>query len=265
MKNLLQKSLQVLLLLLCFTGFGQTVTIPEKPSKQTSYYEIGTKLLDESQKQAIEQKLINYADSTSTQIVVVVVPTTQGEQPWKFAFDIADKWGIGQKGKDNGLLLLIAVEDREIYIQTGNGLQHLLTDGLTKLIIENDIKPDFKKGDYYAGIDKGTTAIIKVLKGEYKEDRKKSKESSGSGGGILFFIIVFIVIIAILSKRGGGGGGNSGGKGGFGSDLADILILGSLGRSLGGGGGFGGSSGGGGFGGGFGGGGFNGGGAGGSW
>lgn len=267
MKNLFRKNI-VLLFTLLFTlaGFSQDVKIPEKPDFQTSYYEIGTTLLDEAQKKSIEQKLINYADSTSTQIVVVVVPTTQGEQPWKFAFDIADKWGIGQKGKDNGILLLVAKDDRQIFIAAGDGVQHLLTDAMAKLIIENDIKPSFKAGDYYSGIDNGTTAIISVMKGEYKEERKNLRKGndSGGGGGIIFFIIIFIIVIIILKK--GGGRGGRGGGGGFGSDLASMIILSSLGRGSGGGGSFGGgSSGGGGFGGGFGGGGFSGGGAGGSW
>lgn len=266
MKNLLQKSCLLLFLLLSVTGFAQG-KIPPKPSLETSYYEIGTTLLNEDQKKTIEQKLINYADSTSTQIVVVVVPTTDGEEPWKYAFDIADTWGIGQKGKDNGIVLLIAKDDRKIAIQTGRGVEHLMTDAMSKLIIDNDITPAFKQGDYYTGIDNGTTAIIKVMNGEYKEERKNlRKGDDGGGGGIFIFIIIFIIIIIILSRRGGGRGGNN--RGGFGSDIADILILSSLGRGGGSGsgfGGFGGSSGGGGFGGGFGGGGFGGGGASGGW
>jgi uncharacterized protein len=269
MKNILQKSIYLLLLLfITITGFAQG-KIPAKPSLETSYYEIGTTLLDETQKQAIEQKLIHYADSTSTQIVVVVVPTTDGEDPWKYAFDIADTWKIGQAGKDNGILLLIVKDDRKIAIQTGRGVEHLMTDAMSKLIIDNDITPAFKQGDYYAGIDNGTTAIIKVMNGEYKEERKNlRKGDDGGGGGIFIFIIIFIVIIIILSKRGGGRGGNN--RGGFGSTLTDILILSSLGRSGGSGGGFGGfggsgGGGGGGFGGGFGGGGFGGGGASGGW
>lgn len=271
MKNLSIKSSYLLLtffLFFCCLGFAQSGKIPPKPSLETSYYEIGTTLLDESQKQVIEQKLIKYADSTSTQIVVVVVPTTDGEEPWKYAFDIADAWKIGQAGKDNGILLLIAKDDRKIAIQSGRGVEHLLTDAMSKLIIDNDITPEFKKGDFFAGIDNGTTAIIKVMNGEYKEERTNlRKGKKDGGGGIFIFIIIFVIIIVILSKRGGGRGGNN--SGGFGSTLTDILILSSLGRS-GDGSGFGGSGGGGGFGGGgfgggFGGGGFGGGGASGGW
>ena len=263
MKQLFKNILFFSLLLLSSLAVGQTVEIPERPSFETSYYEFKTQLLSPAEKKAIEQKLINYADTTSTQIAVVVVSTTGGEAPWKYAFDIADKWKVGQKGKDNGVLLMIAKGDKKIAIQTGMGTQHLLTDAMSKRIIENEITPEFKRGNYYAGIDKGTTAIMQVLKGEYKGEPKREK---GVGGGLVFFFIfLFIVIISILSRRGGGGGGRGNRSGG--STLADIIILSSLGRGggFGGGSGFGGSSGGGGFGGGFGGGGFNGGGASGGW
>lgn len=267
MKNILQKSTFLLLFLYSFIAFGQG-KIPPKPSFQTSYYEIGTTLLDESQKKAIEQKLISYADSTSTQIVVVVVPTTDGDDIDRYKVDLAHSWGIGQKEKDNGILLLVAKDDRKVAIATGYGTEGLLTDAMCSLIIQNDILPSFKQGDFYAGIDNGTTAIIKVMKGEYKEERKNlRKGNDGGGAGIFIFIVIFIIVIIILSRRGGGRGGNNN-SGGFGSTLTDILILSSLGRNSGGGGfgGFGGgSSGGGGFGGGFGGGGFGGGGASGGW
>lgn len=258
-KNI-QGYLLLLLLLVSFSAVGQTVKIPEKPSKQTSYYDFGTNILTQSESKSIEQKLIRYADTTSTQIVVVAVPTTGNEATWKYAFDIADTWGIGQEGKDNGILLLIALDDREMYIAAGDGTQHLLTDATSKLIIENDIKPDFKAGNYYAGIDKGTTAIMQVMEGEYKTNAKKS--NGFPVGAVIFFVILIIFIISSISRRGGGGRGGRGG----GSTLTDILILSSLGRSGGfGGGSSGGGFGGGGFGGGFGGGGFSGGGAGGSW
>ena len=256
-----------LLLLASFVGFGQD--IPPKPSKETSYYEIGTTLLPEEQQREIEQKLINYADSTSTQIVVVVVPTTGGEDINVYKTNLAHSWGIGQEDKDNGVLLLIALEDRKMAIASGYGVEHLLTDAMSKRIIENEIKPYFKEGDYYTGINRGADAIFKVLTGEYKEERDFSKgDGEGIFGGIIFFIIVVVFIIISIIRRGGGGG--RGGRRGFdGGDIADILILSSLGRGFGGGsgGGFGGGfgGGGGGFSGGFGGGGFGGGGASGGW
>ena len=142
-----------------------------------------------------------------------------------------------------------------------------MTAGVNGELIRNVILPNFKSNNYYAGLDQGADAIFDVLNGKYKGTRKANKEKSLP---LLPFIIIIVIIIFIISKNknNGRGGGNSGNRGG-GFDLADMIILGSLGRGLGGGGGFGGSSGGGfgggGFGGGFGGGGFSGGGAGGSW
>ena len=141
-----------------------------------------------------------------------------------------------------------------------------MTAGIGGEITRNYILPEFKAGSYYNGLDKGTDAIFEVLKGKYKGERKGNK-SDGSPIPF-FFIILFIIIIVIIAKnKGGGNSGNRGGGGGF--DLADMIILSSLGRGgRSSGGGFGGGSfggGGGGFGGGFGGGGFSGGGSGGSW
>ncbi|WP_159800108.1 YgcG family protein [Flavobacterium sp. MK4S-17] len=248
----------LLVFLLAFVVKVSAQDVPEKPSLETSYYEIGTTLLEEAQKREIEQKLINYADTTSTQIVVVVVPTTGGEYIDRYKVDLAHKWGIGQKDKDNGILLLIAKDDRKVAIASGYGTEHLLTDAMSKRIIEDVILPEFKNGDFYAGIDEGTNAIFKVMSGEYIADEKSDKIAFGA---IFLFIIIFIIIIAMISRKGGGGGGRR-----YGSTLSDVLILGSLGRS---GGSFGSSSGGGfgggGFSGGFGGGGFGGGGASGGW
>lgn len=256
MKNNIYTRLFLFLSLLYLT-VGLAQNIPAKPSFQTSYYEIGTQLLDESQKKEIEQKLIRYADTTSTQFVVVVVSNTGGDDIDRYKVDLAHAWGIGQKGKDNGVLLLIAKDDRKVAIATGYGTEHLLTDALSNRIIDEVIVPKFKEGDFYGGIDAGTDAMIKALAGEYKND---GKSSDGDGAGfavIVFLIVIFIIIIAVFSRRGGGGGPGGRRRGFDGSDLADIIILSSLGRGFGGGGG--------GFSGGFGGGGFGGGGASGGW
>lgn len=251
------------LLLMQFLGVAQTVKIPEKPAKQTSFYDFGTDVLSGAEQKHIEQKLINYADSTSTQIVVIMVPTTQGEQIARYATDLGHKWGVGQKGKDNGIILLVAVNDRNVTIQNGYGTEHLMTDALSRRIIETQILPEFRNGNYFAGIDKATTSIMQIMSGEYENNAGREGEFSILGLLLVFLFVVFILILASKSK----GGRNGGSSGGF--DLGDIIILSSMGRSSGRGGGFfgggGGSFGGGGFGGGFGGGGFGGGGASGSW
>ena len=103
------------------------------------------------------QKLKIYSDSTSTEIFVLIVNTTQGEDVARYATDLGHQWEIGQKGKDNGVVLLIALGDRKMNIAAGYGVEHLLTDALSRRIIEKEIKPYFKKGAIYNGIDAGTT------------------------------------------------------------------------------------------------------------
>ena len=241
-------------------------TIPEKPSFQTSVYDYA-KLLSDSEKSQLEQKLIHYADTTSTQIVVVTIESLKGEDIGLLTPKWGHQWGVGGSEKnDNGVMILLARDERKIWISPGYGVEYKLTAGITGTIVRNEIVPEFKAGSYYNGLDKGTSAIIDVLKGTYKGTRQENN-SDGSIFPILVFIFIFIIIIIILSKSKGGGNGNSGRFSG--PDLSDIIILSRMGRggSFGGGfgsGGFGGGSSGG-FGGGFGGGGFSGGGAGGSW
>ncbi|HWR94218.1 MAG TPA: TPM domain-containing protein, partial [Flavobacterium sp.] len=236
-----------------------------KPSFQTSVYDYAN-VLSPSEKTQLEEKLIRYSDSTSTQIVVITIESLKGEDVSQLATKWAHTWGLGQAKEDNGVIILVAKNERKIAINPGYGLEDRLTAGIGGEIIRNVITPEFKAGSYYNGLDKGADALFDVFKGKYKGERKNKKENFP----ILPFIIIIVIIIILISRNKKGGGGNSGNSGG-GPSLLDMIILSNLGRSSGGsfGGGFGGSSGGGfgggGFGGGFGGGGFSGGGSSGSW
>ena len=248
----------VIILFTCLPAIAQ-FDIPKKPDFQTSVYDYAN-LLSADEKVKLEEKLVKYSDSTSTQIVVVTIESLKGEDIGILTPKWGHEWGVGQAKEDNGVFILLAAKERKIWIAPGYGLEDKLTAGIGGEITRNIIIPEFKAGSYYKGLDKGADALFDLFTGKYKGERKVKKK----GGGIPFvpIIVVIIIIIIIASKnknnRGGGGG----------MDLADIILLSSLGRSSGGGGfgGFGGgSSGGGGFGGGFGGGGFSGGGSGGSW
>lgn len=251
-------------LLLAQAGFAQ-FEIPKKPDLQTSVYDYAG-ILNASEKSALEEKLIRYSDSTSTQIVIITVKTINGENIGLLTPKWAHEWGIGQADKDNGVLILLAEKERNIWISPGYGVEDKLSAGIVGQMTRDVIIPQFKAGSYYNGLDAGTDAIFKLLTGKYKEERKNLRKSSNGGGimgGVVFFIIIFLIVIVILIK-GGGRGGRGGGGGGL-ADIATMVLLSGLGRSGGGGYGGGSSGGGGGFGGGFGGGGFSGGGAGGSW
>jgi uncharacterized protein len=249
------KKLLILVFILAGMYANAQFTIPDKPSFQTSVYDYAD-VLNPSEEKQLEEKLIRYSDSTSTQIVVISVEDLKGEDIGILTPKWAQEWGVGQEKEDNGILILLSKKDRKIWIAPGYGVEERLTAGINGELTRNIIIPEFKAGSYYSGLDKGADAIFKVLQGKYKGSRKKE---SNFPVGIIVVVVVFLVLV--FSKRNSGGnGGRSGGL-----DLGDMIILSSLGRSGSGfgGGSFGGGSGG--FGGGFGGGGFSGGGAGGSW
>ena len=252
-----------LFLCLLFTqiSFAQ-LTIPEKPTLQTSVYDYAN-VLSATEKTQLEEKLIKYSDSTTTQIVIVTIETLKGEDIGILTPKWGQTWGIGGTAKnDNGVLILLAKAERKIWISAGYGLEDRLTAGIGGEITRNIIIPEFKAGSYYKGLDKGTDALFDVFKGKYKGERvKKTKDK---GFPILPLIVIVIIILVLISRNKGGGGNSGNSGGGIGSSLLDVIILSSLGRNSGGGG-FGGGSSGGGFGGGFGGGGFSGGGSGGGW
>jgi len=218
-------------------------------------------VLSPEQKQALENKLVALDDASSNQIAVVILPTLEGNPIEEYATKLFRTWGIGNKKSRNGVLLLIAIQDKKIRIETGYGLEGAIPDITANSIIDNDIKPAFRQQAYYEGIDKATDDIAKAAVGEYNE--KRERKTKGKGSNLILFVFIVFIIVAILGKK-GGGGSNIGG-GGF-SDIATGMLLGSLlgggGRS--GGGDWGGGGGGGGFGG-FGGGSSGGGGASGGW
>ena len=242
--------------------------LPAKPKLETSVYDYAA-LLNAIEFETLEQKLIQYNDTTSTQIVVATIKSLNGKNIAMFATEWAHKWGIGDKDKDNGIFVLVAKDDRKMTIRTGYGVEHRLTDAYSRRIIEQVIKPEFKKGNFYTGLDRGTSYIIKTLNGEFQGTPQH--EVGNDGIPIVFIIFFMIILIIILSNR--NKGNHRGYRRNSTGSIFETIILSNQGRGGFGGGGFGGSSGGGfgggsssgGFGGGFGGGGFGGGGASGSW
>ncbi len=269
----MNRILKIALFLWLGIGFGTLnaqFTIPPKPELQTSVYDKAN-LLSTSEQQKLEQKLLLYANETSTQIVVITVPTINGEDIGILAPRWAHEWGIGQKDKDNGVLILVAKKERKIQIAPGYGAEIKLTAGILGTIFRQKITPKFKKGDFYGGLDEGTTAITQVLEGTFVNDTPPQTNDEGIDLETILVIIFIIIFLFLFFKSNSKNNGNHKGrkyrKRNPAEDLFDIIILSGGGRSSGSfGGGFGGSSGGfGGFGGGFGGGGFSGGGAGGGW
>ena len=250
--------------------YGQEVpALPDPPRLVNDFAGI----LQPDEVQRLENKLVAFSDSTSTQIVVVIVKSLNGADKQMFAYQIGKKWGVGIKGKNNGAVVLVKPkypnEKGEIEIQTGYGLEGVIPDALAKRIINNEMVPNFRDGNYYAGIDAAVTTMISLSKGEYTADQyTKRRGGKASPYGMLIPLVILFVVFMMI--RGGKARGMSVGKSiPF---WTAFWLLGSMGRGhsgswndfSGGGGGFGGGGGGGGFGG-FGGGSFGGGGAGGSW
>jgi uncharacterized protein len=212
-------------------------------------------VLSPSQEQTLEQKLVAFNDSTSTQIAVITMQST-GRYPIEdYALYLGRNWGVGQEGMNNGVVLLAAIKDRRVTVQVGYGIEPYITDGRAKRIIENDILPAFRNSDYNAGIDAGVNRIMEYVSGEFAP--KDEDLSKPMGIGQIIFIIIIVIIVLIFMSRSNKGGGvtysgrgptywGGGGLGGFG---------GVRGGGFSGGGGFGG----------FGGGSFGGGGASGGW
>ncbi|RVT98276.1 TPM domain-containing protein [Mucilaginibacter limnophilus] len=265
---MLKKYIVVISLLLTgIFAFGQE--FPEKPNKLVNDY---ADVLSPEQEQQLSAKVEAFADSTSTSIAIVTMKSVGDYDIGDYALQLGRKWGVGQSGKNNGIMILAAINDRKLTIQTGYGVEGALPDAITRRIREEDMNPRFREGDFYDGFDAAVDDIIKYTKGEYKAEPKKQGKQNGGGGSVGFIIIIVIfILILVFRNRGGGGGGGRiidrrGGASPFWWFLAGNM-LGGGGRSSGGWGGF--SGGGGGWGGGgssgFGGGSFGGGGSSGSW
>ncbi|RYZ51137.1 MAG: TPM domain-containing protein, partial [Sphingobacteriales bacterium] len=140
----------------------------------------------------LERKLQDYAVTSSTQITIVTIRNLGGYEVAQYAVELANKWGIGQSGKNNGVLLLASVDDHKINISTGYGLEGALTDAMSGRIIRNEIAPAFRQNKFYQGFSKGADAIILATKGEYKADPQQAK---GRGGFSTAGIVILIMVI----------------------------------------------------------------------
>ena len=240
----------------------EQLPVPDAPQSWVNDY---AAVFSGAEKSALEQKLNEFEYRSSTQIFIITLDDNGGYSASDLAPRIGEAWGVGQQGKDNGLLMILDMQARDVFIATGYGLEEYIPDITAGRIVQHELIPNFKNGDYYAGVDAAVDVMISLLDGKFTADEYR-KQTSGGGasiGGIIFMIILFSLIFGGRRRSAGMGRSNlplwlalgmlSGGRhsGSFGN-----FSSGSGG--FGGGGGFGGFSGGGG-------GSFGGGGAGGSW
>ncbi|MBC7774127.1 MAG: TPM domain-containing protein [Phycisphaerae bacterium] len=199
--NLLQPSLKlwlVNLLLLPLALFAQSDDnlFPPKPEPAVYVHDYAGWLQD-FQKNALEQKLRAYWDSTSTQIVVMIRPDIGDYDKASYAFELGNRWGIGRKDKNNGVVMLIKSEppDRGIFIATGYGTEGALPDITAGQIIRNTMAPYFRQQQYYEGINEGLDRIIGALEGEFTNE---PTEKMGTGGAILIVLFIALVFFLVL-------------------------------------------------------------------
>ncbi len=222
------RNLVIALLILLLTG--ATAVALEIP-KPTGYVNDTAGLLSSGVKLKLEQFLQGFEASDSTQVTLLTIPTLKGEALEDYSLRVFESWKIGQKGKDNGALLLIAKAERKVRIEVGYGLEGRLTDLLAGRIIDNEITPKFKQGDFDGGIVAGVVGIAEAVRGEYTGTGKTKTKKKRSSFGSFFFLLFFI--LPLIGRIGGrrrghhrrsgiffggpfmGGGGFGGGGGGF--------------------------------------------------
>ena len=257
----------ILLLVILQGGIIAAQDIPDKPYPPRLVNDFAG-ILNSNEINTLERKLVAFDDTTSTQIAIVTVNDLGGYDRSDFAFRLAEKWGIGQKGLNNGVLILVKpktnTSDGQVFIAPGYGLEGAIPDLTCEDIIDYEMIPSFRNEDYYGGLDKAASTLMSLASGEFKAD-EYGKKAAGDSGGLVPFIIIVIVIIIIMSMR-SKGGKNQRHISDKGLPLWLLLSMMNSGgsRHSSNWGGFSGGRGGGGFGG-FGGGSFGGGGAGGSW
>jgi uncharacterized protein len=227
MKNL-RWVILALVIAVCTSSVAAQIKLPELKQRVNDF----TNTLGFQEWQEIDRLLKSYEDTTSTQIVILMVNSLEGESIEEYANKTFALNKIGQAKKDNGVLLVIAKQDHKVRIEVGYGLEGALTDAVSSQIIRNEITPFFKAENYFGGIVTGVDAIIRTTKGEYQAD-SRGKKAPAVSMGLVFLAIMFgiFVLLPMLASRrrsviGSGGnryysgwgygGGSSGGFGGGG-------------------------------------------------
>ncbi len=269
--KIMKKLYNIFLLLLISSTSLLAINIPEKPYPPKLVNDFAG-MFSQDEVNALENKLEDFSNRTSTQIVLVTLKDLQGEDKAMVATEIGQKWGVGSANFDNGIVLLIKPKTSdskgEVFIATGYGLEGVIPDAIAKRIVENEIIPSFKQGDFYGGITKAVNTMMQLSLGEYsaKEYEERTASNEVPPGAIFGLIIIFFFFFGLIGRASRLGRRSIGRNLPFWILLSMLLGSGSRGRgswgnfssgsgSFGGGSGFGG----------FGGGGFGGGGAGGSW
>jgi uncharacterized protein len=266
MMNKTKKMLKyaIILFFVSLISLTSAQTFPEQSSPPRLVNDFSG-ILDDNSRNQLEQTLVQFAKETTTQIAIVTLDDISGYDPSDYAFRLAESWGIGQKGKSNGILILIKPKSGnqkgEAFIAVGYGLEGVVPDAVARRIVENEMIPRFRENNYAGGLLAGVTVLTEITRGEYTADKYVERTGGAKGGAGLIFIIVIFIVVFVAVK------GQKTQSSSIGKELPFWILLSMLGsgsRHSGSWDSFSSGSGSGGFGG-FGGGSFGGGGAGGSW
>ncbi|MDE2010129.1 MAG: TPM domain-containing protein [Candidatus Omnitrophica bacterium] len=228
-------------------AFAQTFSSAGVSYPQPTGYVVDQSgIIDQATRELLESWILELKQKTTAEVAVVTVDSTQPLPIEEYAVNLFQRFGVGQKGKDNGVLLLVAYKDRKMHIEVGYGLEGAVTDALSKRIIDGIIAPEFRQGHFSEGIKKGTAAIVSLIAKEYNVTltgvpQPVYQEQQNSGSGWLFLFLLCLFISFSLSRGGGGmffplflggfasggfgsgglgGGGFGGGFGGFGGGMS---------------------------------------------
>ncbi len=217
------KRFLLLVLIGCFSIVAAQFTVPKKPAVLYPVYD-ESGILSATEEDVLNQKLIKFADSTSTEIGVIIIPTTNGEDINHVAWQFGEAWKLGQKDVDNGIVFLIATEDRTMSIQQGRAVEQYLTASVAGQIIDYIVAPNFKQGLWYEGINRGTTALMETVQGKFQPIKRPNRTGESELGFFEVIMIAFLVLFILSFIFRNRGGNNRGG------DDDDDVILSRRGR-----------------------------------
>lgn len=182
--------------------------IPNRPNPPMLVNDFAN-VLSSNEYNQLEENLEQFARGTSTQIVVVTVDDLEGYDPSDYAFRLGEKWGVGQKGKDNGIVIILKPKQGnskgQVFIATGYGLEGVLPDAIVNsTVIDNEMIPYFKQDNYYKGLTSGIKVIMDITRGEYtaaQYQQHYAKEKDGVFPGIFIFILFFVIFPLMRRRR----------------------------------------------------------------
>ena len=181
--------------------FGQEDVFPPRPEPPQAVNDYAG-FLSPQDAWKLEQKLDDFTARTSTAIVIAIVPDLHGYDPSDYAFRLAEKWGVGQKGKNNGILLLVKPKTErskgEVFIAVGYGLEGVVPDAIASRIVRNEIIPRFQQGDYAGGLDAAVNILMGLTGKEFTADEYMKRGSGVAGGAVAVILLVLIVILILV-------------------------------------------------------------------